>query len=111
MFKNSGILIFVLVLMIATVAVTTLVCHYRFARNKRISSGTMLVGACMTPALAMFALFVTDLLHSGWAVFSMDYWTEDIGLLGWIVLWSVAAGICLLPALAVVSYYRAKQTR
>jgi len=111
MLNISGILILVLVLMIATVAVTIPVCHFRFARKKRISSGTMLVGACMTPLLAMFALFVTDLFSSGWAVFSMDYWTEDIGLMGWIVLWGVAVGVCLLPALGVVTYYRAKQAR
>ena len=68
----------------------------------------MLVGTCVTP---LFALFVTDLFYSGWAVFSIDYWTEDVGPMGWMVLWSLAACVCVLPALGVVSYYKAKQTR
>ena len=111
MFKSSGILLLVVILMIATVPVTALVCHCRFTRKKRISSGTMLLGACVTPLLGLFALFVTDLFYSGWAVFSIDYWTEDIGAMGWVVLWSLVAGVCAVPALGVVAYYKAKQTR
>jgi hypothetical protein len=98
MFKlDIGILLPVLVLMVATVPVTALFCHFRSAGNRQISIGTVLLGAGLTPVAALFA---TDVFHDGWKAFSLAYWTADDGIAVLPILWVCATVLCSLPALA-----------
>jgi hypothetical protein len=90
---------------LATVPVTVLFCRYRISRKKRVSYGTMFVGALIT-TLFVFAAF--SFAFDGWDVFLADYWLRR-GAKGGPPLWTLLAFVItasLLPALGVVAHYR-----
>jgi hypothetical protein len=92
--------------LLATLLVTVVSCHYRSARNKRVSLAPSFLGAVAAPSCT---LLVVNLFQDGLKVFSLAYWTADAGLAELPVLWAFAAGVCFLPALGIYGYYRTKQ--
>lgn len=101
-FVTDNPLIYILascvVLMLATVPVTALICRYRIERAKPLSFATMLAGAATIPLL--YAIVGTLL--------DPDYLTErNKG--GAVVVLGLAVVVSIPPALAVLAYYRKKR--
>ena len=92
--------------MALTVPLTGLLCRYRIARQRRISYGTMLLGATA-------ASMVVFLGAGGWEIFRPDYWAgghkspPSFAL----VLLGYTAAFCVLPALGVVIFYERRGKR
>jgi hypothetical protein len=98
------ILIAFIVVMVVTILVTTLICRYRLARKKRVSYGTVILGACLASTLSFFS----DLLGSaGWKLFTMAFWTSPMLLVGdMLKFWALLVCLCVLPAFGVVGFYQ-----
>jgi len=89
--------------MLATIPVTALICWYRTAHKKRVSYGTMLVGACLIPLL-LFLFFTIAIWLSG-----ID--AKAPSPLLFLQLFGFVACMCVLPAFAVVGYYQKRSQK
>jgi hypothetical protein len=90
---------------LATVPVTALFCRYLIARKKRVSYGTIFVGAFIT---TLFVFVSFSFAFDGWDVFFADYWLRK-GAKGGPPLWALfgfVTMVCVLRALGVVAHYR-----
>ena len=97
--RTIGMLSFCGVIVVATMLTTSGLCRYRVSRNKRVSYGTVLAGACIIPLL--MAVVATCFEPDMW-------WSREHKMTPEIVLAILGfmAGICVLPSLGVVVYYR-----
>jgi hypothetical protein len=95
----SGILL-IFFLMLATVPLTALFCHYRVKRHKRVGVGVTLVCGSAFPIL--FYLFI---LSISWG--SAKAWHPFINLGACCFI----ASFCTLPALGVVAYYQKRSPK
>jgi hypothetical protein len=95
----SGILIAFL-LMLATVALTALLCRYRVKHHKPVGVGITL--ACGSAFPFLFYLFI---LLVSWG--STKAWHPFIYLGACCFI----ASICILPALGVVAYYQKRSSK
>ncbi|OGV37159.1 MAG: hypothetical protein A2X48_04950 [Lentisphaerae bacterium GWF2_49_21] len=88
------------------VLVTFLLCLFRVARKKPLSYGTLLAGPFSSALLVMLCdLFYYD----GGDIFTLGYWHNlKGGLLGVLFELALVGGVCVLPAIAIVVYYRSK---
>ncbi len=94
-----GILLGFVVPMVAATLVTALICHYRIARKKRVSAGTVFVGSVSFPAI--FAI--------GGTLLDADFWStrnKGPGVVGVLIILGLVTIISFLPAGAVVRYYQ-----
>ena len=87
------------IFVLATVLVTAWLCRYRISRNKRVSYGTMLAGACCFPFL--LGVLTTCIEPDIW-------WSREHKMTPGIVLKVLGslAGVAILPSLGVVAYYQ-----
>jgi hypothetical protein len=103
---------------IAMIAVpfTATVCRWRIARTKRVSWGTILVGACIAALLGIVWLPV---FIAGKDAFTHEFWasfTQEFGFRAktvnpvwfFFVMWGLNLLACILPAAGVVAYYQAR---
>ncbi len=99
-----GILFLFGVPMVMTVPVAGLLCHYRVARQRLVSYGTMFTAASCVPLL--LAVIATCLDPSMW-------WTREHKNVPeiWLVTLLFMAAMCVLPALCVVVYYQRRKKR
>ena len=88
----------------ATIAITIMLCRYRLARKQPVSFGTLIAG----PVIANVVVFLFMAFYSeGESVFTRDFWTG--GKAGFETIWGPLGYItvmCVLPALAVIVYYK-----
>jgi MFS family permease len=99
-----GILLGFGVPMAAATLVTALICRYRIARKKRISAGTVLVGAVSLPVI--FAI--------GGTLLDADFWStrnKGPGVVGVLIILGLVTIISFLPAGAVVRYYQKRSKK
>ncbi len=87
---------------VATILATAWLCRYRLSRNKGISYGTMLAGACAIPLLV--AVVATCFQPDIW-------WSREHKMTPEIVITMLGfmAAICVLPALGVVVCYQRRR--
>jgi hypothetical protein len=88
------------------VFVTIILCRFRVARKKPLTYGTLLAGPFGS---ALLVLACTLFFYNGWDVLTAGYWLDRKG--GWDGLLTeleAIGGICVLPAIAIVVYYRNK---
>ena len=86
--------------MALTVPLTAFLCRYRIVRRRRISYGTMLLGAIAGSVIVFLGV-------GGWEIFTPDYWTGNhksppsfaLVFLGY------TTAFCVLPALGVAVFY------
>ena len=98
---------------VAAILFTTLFCSRRIARKKRVSVGTLLMGAFCAATLATVCLPVSD---AGIAAFTYEYWSHlrfESGMpIPFIfTIWAFGFFLCVLPALVVVLYYQRRSKR
>lgn len=95
--------------MLATLMVAILLCHYRAVRQKRISWGTVFSSSIIANAIAFFGMGIYE---EGWHSFSREAWTGGKGGLGQVLFVLMLIIIfCLLPALGVAIYYQRRSKR
>ena len=95
----SGILI-ALLLMIATVPLTALICRHRIKHHKRVGVGVTLACGSIFPCLLY--LFI---LSVSWG--SSKAWHPFI----YLGACSFITALCILPALGVVAYYQKRSSK
>jgi len=100
----SAILLLFCLPMITTVPVAAWLCHYRLARKRRISYGTVFAAASGIPLL--LAVMATCIEPDFW--WSHEHNTPP-GI--WMIMLLFTAAMCLLPALCVVVYYQRRKKR
>jgi hypothetical protein len=90
-----SVILIIFLLMLATVALTALLCRYRVKHHKPVGVGITL--ACGSAFPALFYLYI---LSASWG--SSKFWHPfiDLGVCCFI------ASLCILPALGVVAYYQ-----
>src|SRR5437773_9647819 len=94
---------------LATVVVAVLLCHYRTARQQRISYGTLIASSVIANASVFLGMGIYE---EGWRIFTRDAWTGGKGgLSGVLVVWAIITIFCLLPALGVAVYYQRRSKR
>jgi hypothetical protein len=101
------------VALIAAVVLTAAICRRRLAFKKRVSIGTILVGAFI-PATVFTNLY--PCFEDGLAAFSDGYWAHlkvggSVPLLFIFVIWAITFFFCILAALGVVVYYQKRSKR
>jgi hypothetical protein len=82
--------------MLATVLATALLCRIRLRCGKRISYGTLFVGASIFP-------FLLCLIYILWV--GIDDWNPP---LRWLQTFGIYLCVCALPAFCVVHNYQRK---
>jgi hypothetical protein len=80
--------------MLATVPLTSWLCHYRAKRHKRVALGTTIVGGSVIP----FLMFLYFLLAPGQA--------KDMQPFVYLGICCFIASFCILAALGVVAYFQ-----
>ena len=96
-----GYLIGISIICLATVLATALMCRVRIRHHKRVSYGTVIVGASVFP----FMLCATIILLFGFDVMA------DSPTLFWLNTFGTYACVCALPAFGVVHYYQKRSKR
>jgi hypothetical protein len=98
------VIIILSVIISVTVPVTSLLCRYRVKHHHSVSYGTMVMSAVIVAliwlACAFPIAFSYNSHHDAQHKWDPDWFTALLKLSAFIAV------ICLLPALAVVSYYQ-----
>ena len=117
-----ALLYFGFVALIAAIC-TAALCHWRVARRKQVSIGTVLSSAFISAIIADCSLFLFD---AGVAGFTRDYWAHQkigggdlvfqkisvgIPYLIFFIAWVYTLMLCVLTAFGVVCYYQKKHKR
>lgn len=103
--QNTIISLVVLAAMLlAAAVVTALFCHFRVARKKPASYGTIFIGASVVPLL--LAIVATFLEPDIW--WSREHKSSPEDFLIMLGLFGV---MCALPAFGVVLYYKRRSKR
>jgi cytochrome c biogenesis protein CcdA len=90
--------------MVVSAFVAALICRYRIAKKRRVSAGTVFVGAVSLP---LVYLILGTLFESG-------FWsTRDKGPGAFVILvfFGLITAICFLPAGGVVLYYQRRSKK
>jgi len=98
-FRIIAMAIFGAIPVVATIIATRRLCRYQIARKRRVSYGTIPIGACCVPVLLAIALTLFD--PEGWFLR-----TKGSSPQGILVVLAIILAICIPPALAVVVHYR-----
>ena len=102
---NWFLVLYVAVTVIATIALTVIVCRYRVVHHKRVSFGTLF--SC--PTVANLAIFlVMCFWEQGSDVFTYHFWfgTKEDAFQILIVFQGSITILCILPAIGVVAHYQ-----
>jgi hypothetical protein len=96
-------------MVLVSIPVTALICRFRMARKRRVYWGTVLAGALGASLVVFLAATVYygemgDLLRPG-------SWLPGGKSPGALLIITVPAFLCVLPAVAVVAYYQRRQTK
>src|SRR5438067_13877405 len=87
---------------LATAVVAVLFCHYRFARHKWISWGTVVTSSLVTNVCIFLGMGIYE---EGWRIFTREAWTGGKGGLGLVFfVLGIITIFCLLPALGVAVF-------
>jgi uncharacterized membrane protein len=101
-------LVMLAVFMAATVPATAFFCRYRISRKKRVSCGTLFLGAFVVPFVSVVVGSCTELVSWRMHVHKVslhDYFVSQVFTMVSVML------LCVLPALCVVVYYQRKKKR
>ena len=94
----------ILIFMVATIPLTAWLCRLRTRRKKRVSYGTVAVGAAIVPVA--YAVLLTCAEPDSW--WSRAHKMPPEALVeGLILLWI----FCILPAFFVVAYYQIRNKK
>src|SRR5437016_3320931 len=95
--------------MLATLVVAVRLCHYRAARQKRISWGTVFSSSVIANVSVFLGMGIYE---EGWHIFSREAWTGGKGGLAQVLfVLAIIIIFCLLPALGVAIYYQRRSKR
>jgi hypothetical protein len=95
--------------LLATAVVAVLLCHYRFAHQKRISWGTVFSSSVIANVSVFLGMGIYE---EGWHIFTREAWSGGKGGLGEVfVVLGIIIILCLLPALGVAVYYQRRSKR
>ncbi|HEU6448155.1 MAG TPA: hypothetical protein VFV23_06950 [Verrucomicrobiae bacterium] len=104
--QANEILYFIFAAIIA-IPLTATICQWRIARNKKISSGTILAGALTA---SLIALIWSPIFIAGKAAFTYEFWINPKeggkSPLLWFCIWTVTSLATIIPACAVVVFHR-----
>jgi uncharacterized BrkB/YihY/UPF0761 family membrane protein len=95
---------------LATIPVTTLICRYRVAREKKVAYGTMFIGIFIVTIIWL-------ILASEGKCFTGDFWAParpkggSPGPISILMLLGFVATISALPAFGVVAYYQRRSNK
>lgn len=106
-------LLYLSFVLLVAILCTALICHWRIARQRRVSVGTLLAGAFCAAIVSDVLLVLFD---AGLAGFTRDYWARQkvgggIPYLFFFIYWVFTVIPCIVAALAVVIYYQKRSKR
>jgi hypothetical protein len=97
-------LILTVILMTITVPVTAAICRFRVSRSLRVSYGTVIAGAAIVALVWLACVFPSAFSYN--SHHDAQHKWDPNWLSSLLRLTEFIAVICLIPALAVVTYYQ-----